>query len=550
MRKTILLAATALGLAGCTAPQEGSVAGLPVPGQPAAQDAGQPDLLVVISVDQLSSELMEEYLPRMSGGLARLANEGTLFINGYQAQSATETCPGHATILTGSLPARSGIVANNWIERERGDEEQSVYCAEDPDRRGEQGARQVISPEHLMVPTLGEYMKSANPAARNVVVGGKDRSAVMLGGRQVDQRWWWGDDGWMTDQTTPAPSVVSAATVSTRNLLDAGSDGFSIPPYCASKPVVTVENRGRIGNDPLGWEPGDLSAFRTTPAYDGAVLALGAALIDEMELGRQDQTDLISLALAATDYNGHKFGPQGGEMCLQLFGLDQNLDGFLKALDARGLDYAVMLTADHGGLTIPERLKLMGNDQAARVDREFGALAAGVLADMGLPETALAGSGDIYIDPALEASVAVELIAALKTAYSAHPQVEGVYSEAEIMALPIPIGDPTEWSILQRLRATHHPARSGDVVIVLKEFIMPIPVPSAGYISTHGSPYEYDRRVPIVFYRPGEAPVRRPDPARTVDILPTLATHLGVSLGGQRIDGECLDGVHGVRCAD
>ena len=251
MRTTILLAATALGLSACATPERAPVAGLPVPGE-AAADQGAPDLLVVISVDQLSSDLMEEYLSRMSGGLARVANEGTLFINGYQAQASTETCPGHSTILTGSLPANTGIIANNWYERERGHADEEVYCAEDPDRRGEQGDRQIISPIHLETPTLGDYLKSADPRSRNVVVSGKDRSAVMLGGHKVDQRWWWGSDGWMSDLAGPAPAVVRSATVATRSLIDAGSAGLEIPAYCRTKPVVEVENRGRVGDDPLG----------------------------------------------------------------------------------------------------------------------------------------------------------------------------------------------------------------------------------------------------------------------------------------------------------
>ena len=41
-----------------------------------------------------------------------------------------------------------------------------------------------------------------------------------------------------------------------------------------------------------------------------------------------------------------------------------------------------------------------------------------------------------------------------------------------------------------------------------------------------------------------------PDVARTIDILPTLAAHLGISLGGAEIDGVCLDGVHGKRCGN
>src|SRR3954453_20424937 len=73
----------------------------------------QPKLLVVISVDQFSADLFDEYRPIFSGGFARLAS-GTVYRNGYESHATTETCPGHSTILTGDHPARTGIVANAW----------------------------------------------------------------------------------------------------------------------------------------------------------------------------------------------------------------------------------------------------------------------------------------------------------------------------------------------------------------------------------------------------------------------------------------------------
>src|SRR2546426_12502198 len=99
MRKFILAAAAAF-----------------VASQSAAQAPAPPKLLVVISVDQFSANLFDEYRPQFTGGFARLAT-GTVFRNGYQSHAATETCPGHSTILTGDHPARTGIIANIWIDQ-------------------------------------------------------------------------------------------------------------------------------------------------------------------------------------------------------------------------------------------------------------------------------------------------------------------------------------------------------------------------------------------------------------------------------------------------
>src|SRR5437868_4910326 len=84
-----------------------------------AQAPKPPKLLVFISIDQFSSELFDEYRPQFTGGLARIAT-GTSFRNGYQSHAATETCPGHSTLLTGSHPSRTGIIANAWIDQSIG----------------------------------------------------------------------------------------------------------------------------------------------------------------------------------------------------------------------------------------------------------------------------------------------------------------------------------------------------------------------------------------------------------------------------------------------
>ena len=166
--------------------------------QSAAQPAAPPKLLVVISIDQFSANLFDEYRPQFTGGLARLAS-GTVFQNGYQSHAMTETCPGHSTILTGDHPARTGIIGNTWIDQSIGRSDKSVYCAEDESQPGTSSIAYKVSPKHLLVPTLGELMKAKWPASRNVAVSGKDRAAVMMTGHKVDQRWYWTGAKYDTD---------------------------------------------------------------------------------------------------------------------------------------------------------------------------------------------------------------------------------------------------------------------------------------------------------------------------------------------------------------
>ena len=152
----------------------------------AAADAPRkpPTLVVAISVDQFSGDLFNEYRAHFSAGLARLL-EGVVFPRAYQSHAATETCPGHATMLTGVRPARSGIVANRWIDQSVTRADKTVYCMEDETIAGTHSKHYQPSLRHLRVPTLGERLKTVSAASRVVSVAGKDRAALLMGGKQA-----------------------------------------------------------------------------------------------------------------------------------------------------------------------------------------------------------------------------------------------------------------------------------------------------------------------------------------------------------------------------
>jgi predicted AlkP superfamily pyrophosphatase or phosphodiesterase len=506
--------------------------------------AGAPKLVVVISVDQFSADLWDEYRPHFTGGLARLAG-GILFHNGYQSHAATETCPGHSTILTGDHPSRTGIVANSWIDQTIQRPDKNIYCAEDENAPGTSSTAYKVSSKQLLVPTLGELMKARWPGSRNVSVSGKDRAAVMMSGHKADQRWYWNAGKFDTDLAGASiPQIVVKANAAITAAMTQSRPALEPPPYCQAKAhLVAVEGGGKpVGMGQFARAAADVTALRASPELDGDTLAIAAGLIDEMQLGKRAEPDVLAVSLSATDYVGHTYGTEGEEMCLQLLELDREIGDFLAVLDSRGIDYSVVLTADHGGKDIPERERAAGVADAARIDPALGATIMGrkLVAQLGLTGPGLLRNfGDMYIDRNLLSRDRKRLLDAAVAAYRAHPQVEAVFTAAEIAATPIPTLPPDQWNLIQRVRANHYPGRSGDFFIILKKDITPIS-DTSGYVATHGSPWDYDRRVPILFWRKGMAPVASDSVIETTDIMPTLAATLGLPLAPGSIDGRCL----------
>lgn len=510
-----------------------------------------PQLVVAIAVDQFSADLFAQYRTSFTGGLARLAG-GVVFPSGYQSHAATETCPGHSTILTGYRPGHTGIIANNWVDQSVTRDDKAVYCMEDPSAPGSTSNKYVQSLVRLRVPTLGDRLKAIDPATRVMTVSGKDRGAMLLAGKLADETWWWDGKGFGT-YAGRAPSAAIAPVVNrvnasiTRSIAD-GHAPYASPARCAdvSTPIPLSPTRS-VGDGRFERKPGDARALRTSPELDAATLMFATGLLESGQLGRNDRTDVLGISLSATDTIGHTFGPGGGEMCIQLAALDAGLGLFLDTLDKTGLDYLVVLTADHGGHDLPERNRRNGAPDAARVDT---ALTINEVNRTLEAKTRIKGPlilgdgafGDIYLRRNLSSANRKKVKAAALALYRGHPQVQTVFTHDELAAAPEPSGQPEAWSLRDEAKASFDPERSGDFVVLLKPRVTPIPTPVGGAVATHGSPWGYDRRVPILFWRKGLVPFEQPLGVETVDILPTLAAEIGLPLpakGGP--DGRCLD---------
>ncbi len=529
-----------------------------------AQPAPPPRLLVVISVDQFSADLFAEYRAHFTGGLKRLAG-GVVFPSGYQSHAATETCPGHSTILTGSRPARTGVIANSWIDQSNGRAAPEVYCAEDVTKGKSASSKDYVpSPVHLLVPTMGDRMKAANPGAQIVAVAGKDRAAIMMGGHATDAIWFLRPTDYSVFETLSdhksKPTPASVARMNTAIAVQQAKPAKAMPldPFCTTRahPVAIGTTKtvgdGRFARPALPDKTAQ-RLWRASPESDAATATLAGDLIEEMKLGRGPATDLIAIGMSATDVVGHTYGTEGAEMCLQLLALDRDLGALFARLDRARVDYAVALTADHGGHDATERNDENGITEAARLDPKLSAAEVGatISKEMGLSRPALVGAepaGDVWLDAAMPADKKPAALARAVALFRANAQVAAAFTAAEIEATAMPRTPPETWTLAERARASYYRGRSGDMIVMLKPRVLPIPAAVAAgssYVATHGSPWDYDRRVPMLFWRKGLVPFEQPNSVETIDILPTLAGLIGLPVPNGEIDGRCLDLIAG-----
>jgi predicted AlkP superfamily pyrophosphatase or phosphodiesterase len=501
--------------------------------------AHPPKLVVTIVVDQFSANLFNQYRSRWTGGLRRLSNEGLVSTNGYQTHGLTETCPGHSTVLTGVHPAQTGIPSNDWIDPTTGEE---VYCLAAPSNtlaHGRNSDNGPVGPDNIRISSLGDWLKDQRPGSRVFAVSGKDRGAINLAGHHPDGAYWFTDDFGLTTYVEPGQSAPARlAAVDAFNAEFRRRQATTSQAWTYSQPQCrALEARWEINGRTLHSRvPPASDDFDSSPELDEETLKAAIYLIDAQNLGQGQTTDLLGVSLSATDRIGHAYGTQGPEMCEQMHRLDQALGQFLSRLDTISGGVVVVLTADHGGSDFVERLAQRGAPHAHRIDSApLAAVNASLRQRFGLDASPLqsGSSGLIVADKArktLPEPLRSQIIEAALPLLQTLPDIVFVEARDRLLADPLPDSEQPEiLTLRERMRLSAVAERSPDIIMVRAANVTG-GGRVGGNIAGHGTPWDYDRRVPILFWKPGASAQQRFLPIRTIDIAPTLAAVIGVKI--------------------
>jgi len=538
------------------------IAPAPAPAAAKVPTAAPPRLVVLIVVDQCRPDYFERFAPRLDGFLARLRDEGRWYPEAEQHHAITVTAAGHAAIGTGRFPRRNGIVGNDFFDPEEG---RLVGAANDRSAGKVGGEGGGFSPHRLHCDGLADWWKQRWPEGKAIGVSVKPRSAILPMGKGGDAAYWIDEaTGRMVTSAyyrkEPAPWAVA---------FEADDPLAKLPQQWDATlgDAAAYAALGCTGDDQAGEAliganhsrtfPHSLAspkvAVRTqyvlfSPFADDLLLEFARAAVEGEHLGEDDAPDLLVLGLSATDYIGHRCGPDSWEIAEQLVHLDHLLAGFVDFAETKSDGrLLVALTSDHGVAPLPEVAKARGQ-AGARVD--WGSLQPKVSAALAALSPALAEAALPMPEYALrldakkvaESGKSLEEVAdGLAAKLRPDPTFVDVRSRFELER-PLAAGD----RIGELLRDSSDGPRAGDVFFVL-------PPGSIYYAMTgsdaqmalaaatsHGTPHPYDTAVPLVFWGASVKPGRVAGRAWTVDVAPTLATAVGAPLPPD-LDGRPLD---------
>ncbi len=493
-----------------------------------AAPAAKPKLVVGIIVDQFRYDYLTRFRTEYHGGFNQLLTQGAVFTNAYYDQIPTVTAVGHSIFLSGAMPAVSGIVGNSWYDR---DEKKIVTSVCDWDEKTVGGHQEEkgpkctdsdpASPRRLLVSTLGDEMRNADGNSKVVGLSIKARGAILPSGHRAAGAYWFDD--------------VTGNFVSSSFYMD------KLPSWAEkfNNQKLASEYVARTWDGFPNWKfraapdsPTPYAAIPASPWGNELIERFAEEALGGEKLGQRGVTDLLTVSFSSNDYVGHRVGPDAPEVRDMAIRTDQLLARLFRRIDASvGLkNVIIVLSADHGVAATPaqdEKNKMPGGYITGHVEQ---AVTNALNKHFGKADWLIPGAGEsgLYFDR--------ETIEKAKTADGKHVEEEEIYETASAALLTIPqlhvsrvysskqLETGVTADFIARAQTNgFYLRRSGDLNLIFEPGYIP---GSSG--TSHFSPYDYDRHVPVLFMGPGIQAGHYDGKIEVNDIAPTLATMLSI----------------------
>ncbi|MGB5008252.1 MAG: alkaline phosphatase PafA [Ferruginibacter sp.] len=510
---------------------------------PAGRDRQKPKLVVGLVVDQMRWDYLYRYAALYgANGFKRLLSQGFSNENTFIPYVPTYTAVGHTCVYTGSVPAITGIVGNNWFDKNSG---RVVYCTDDSTVKtvGSTSGAGMMSPANMWTTTITDELKLSNNFKSKVIgIALKDRGAILPAGHTANAAYWYDDKPgkWITSSfyMNQLPKWVEdfnakdLPSVYMRNdwnpLLPASKYELSTAdekPYVNTikglKSLVLPHRLSDIG------AADKYASFKTTPYANTYTFDFAKAAIDNEAMGMGTVTDFLAMSISSTDYIGHSFGPNSMEIEDTYLRLDRDIADFLSYLDKKlGVgNYLFFLSSDHGVAHIPafmqEHKIPAGTFDDNAIAKNLNAAIDSVFSIKKAVQSVM--NYQVYLNTALIETAGKDVEAVKKLAINIlkqEPYIIAAFTTEDIAG--------TNLSQPQKEMMIHgyNPKRSGDLQFTLKP----------GYFdggkkgTTHGLWNPYDAHIPLVWFGWKVKPGKSYREVYMTDIAPTLAAMLQIQM--------------------
>jgi len=493
--------------------------------------AEHPKLIVIVIVDQMRADYLERFSGQEIGGLHFFNTRGANFVNANYEHMPTETCLGHSVLLSGRNPARTGIVANEWYDRDSG---RMTYCVEDANSPliGEPG--EAVSPKNLLGDNFADWLESSYPGARIISISMKDRAAITMAGHHPQAVLWFSHESgnFVTSRYYGDQLPTWAQEFNGRNMVNSYAGRQWVPLLGSDSPGPTKRVDGQFPHlmpKQFGRQLND--AVYGSPFGDELLEAFAEHAIAANHLGENQAKapDVLAIGFSSNDAVGHAYGPDSPEIADEQIRLDRTLGRLMEVLNTRlGADNILwVLSADHGAEPTPEaELQLRGNKVARRLPFSLALQSIQSQLDASFKIKGemhwFAGKPTqcFYFDRGELARHNISVAAASKVLTQQVKNVPGIDGFYDVTHL-----DSVKGWIGPVLRNSVFPSRSGDVYYLPSQWTL---FSSKSTGTSHGDPWPYDRHVPLVFAGWHVKAQRIASSVQVADLAPTLADLTGV----------------------
>jgi len=391
-------------------------------------------------------------------------------------------------------------------------------------------------PGRLLAATDGDTLKSQSPKSKVVSLSNKSRAAIFSGGKLADIAIW---SETMADPVQFATSshYVKMSPTWLKDWNIAHPVTTYIPTWHAENPTLYAkvlgphsasgktnwDNLGKVFPHEIAKSKSPGKTYRTSPYATQHLIDLATAAVDNYALCEDAAADLLAISISSTDYAGHTFGVESWEYLDNFIRSDRIVGEFLSTLGKR-CDFSAVLTADHGVASNPVRDKIADNHLVVPKDiarylndgisKVFGSTTSGWVKQDIEPFP-------IFLEAARVHPKFKEIQSLTLKLLKAHPNVHDAFYVKEARNW-INDSDRVKRAVAMSIR----PDQPEEIIFIVKAHL-PFWPHEGG--TSHGSPWDYDRLVPVIVAGPGYAASSVDTVERSMlQVAPTTLRLLGV----------------------